>query len=126
MLRNIQSPARQGVYWPIASHETDEHLTGANFVNGLPIYRRTVLVPGALNSSTLTIGALAGVMQFLVTASWTGLDVDNDTFRYMRASTQNGLDVVQSTGAVTIFHQGFDFSGEFIVLTLEYTKLGGN
>ena len=126
MIRTRQAPSRPDIYYPVASHQAAEHPIGANFVNGNPIFRRTELVPGGLNSSTITIADLAGVMQFLVTASWTGLDVDNDTFRFMRASTNNGLDVVQSTGAIEIFHQGFDFSGEVIVLILEYTKVSGN
>ena len=126
MIRDRQAPSRPEIFYPVATHQTAEHLMGANFVNGQPIFRRTGVIPGGLNSSTETIAALAGVMQFLVTASWTGFDDSNDEFLFMRASTVNGLSFNVVTGLLTIFHQGFDFSNEFMVFTLEYTKLPGN
>lgn len=126
MLRTVQAPSRAEIFYPVASHDSEEHLTGCNFINGFPIFRRTFLVAGGNGASSVTIADLANVLQFLVTASWTALDFDDGKFLFMRAGSINGLEVTQATGFVEVFHQTINLTNEFLVVTLEYTKLGGN
>lgn len=122
MIRDREAPTRPEIYYPQASLQATEHPTGQNFVNGFPIYKRGLLIPGGNNTSTITEADLADVVQFLLSAAWTCLDAG--TFRFMRGNNA-GVDLVSATGAFTIQHQTFDFTGETVVLIVEYTKLGG-
>jgi len=97
-----------------------EHLTGVKWVDGKPIFRTVALLVGGNNTSSATLAALAGVVDVLNNARWAGRD--GADFRFMRGNNA-GVDLVFSTGLVTVQHQTFDFTGEIVGVILEYTKL---
>ncbi len=102
-----------------------ESKSQSTWVDGKPIFRRVVQFTGAANASIITVAALANAIGTLVNASWSVLDALN-----FRANASNsaaapapaGVEIVESTGAITINHDGYDFSTETVTLVLEYTK----
>ncbi len=107
------------------SYSLTERRTNGAWIDDKPIFRRVVLIPGAGNSSGITVAALANAIDTLVNASWSILE--GVTFHANRAddntgATQAGVDITESTGAITVFHSNQDYSGDTINLVLEYTK----
>jgi len=98
-----------------------EHRTGVKWIDGKPIFRTVAQLAGGNNTSSATLGALAGVIDVLNNARW-ACDDGPGTFRFMRGGN-SGVDLVQASGLVTVQHQTFDFTGETVGVILEYTKL---
>jgi len=102
-----------------------ESETQSRWVDSKPIFRRVVQFTGAADQSPNTVAALANVIETLITANWSVLD--GTSFRANAANSAaapapSGVAIVESTGAITIDHDGYDFSTETITLILEYTK----
>lgn len=102
-----------------------ESKTQSRWVDSKPVYRRVVQFTGAANISTTTVAELAALIDTLVTVSWSVND--GGTFRTNALNTAAttvlaGVAIVKSSGAITINHDGRDFSTETITLVLEYTK----
>ncbi len=97
----------------------------SRWVDSKPIFRRVVQFTGAANQSTTTVAALANLIDTIITSSWSVLD--GTSFRANAAASvaapaPSGVAIVEATGAITIDHDGYDFSTETVTLVLEYTK----
>jgi hypothetical protein len=123
MIRDIQAPTRPGIYYPVASLQAEIHPTGQNFVDGSPIFKCGLLLDGGNNTTVSTQPELAGIVRFMVGAAWSCNQAG--TIRYFRGGT-SGIDLVIATGEITIEHQTFNFTGEIVVIVLEFTQIGGN
>ncbi len=102
-----------------------ESETQSRWVDSKQLFRRVIQFTGAANVSTTTVAALANLIDTLVTANWSVLD--GTTFRANAANSAaapapSGVAIVEATGAITIDHDGYDFSTETVTLVLEYTK----
>ncbi len=102
-----------------------ESKTQSRFIDEKPVYRRVIQFTGAANVSTTTVGALANLISTLITANWSVLDgtvIRANAANSAAAPAPSGVSIVESTGAITIDHDGYDFSTETVTLILEYTK----
>ncbi len=102
-----------------------ESLTQKRWVDGKPIFRRVVALTGGNGTSTVTVAALANVIDVLIRADVTVLEATQ--FEYNRASdnataTESGVEIIEATGAITAFHSAQDYSSDGPLVILEYTK----
>jgi len=98
---------------------TGEQVTQSRWVDGKIIYRRAAVLVGGNGTSTLTIAALANVLETLVRAD---VSVNDGTNLEINSGSAVGVLVVEGTGAITATHTGQDYTGDDPVLVLEYTK----
>ena len=102
-----------------------ENKSQSTWVDGKPIFRRVVQFTGAANASINTVAALANAIDTLITANWSVLDgtvIRANAANSAVGPAPSGVAIVEATGAITIEHDGYDFSTETVTLVLEYTK----
>ena len=96
-----------------------ESLSQKRWTDGKPIFRRVVALTGGSGTSTVTVAALANLIETLVRADVTVNDGTNLEFNN---GTAVGVLIVEATGAITATHAGQDYTGDGPELILEYTK----
>lgn len=109
-------------------YRTTETKTDSLWVDDRPVFRRVVAIAGGAQNSSVTVAALANLIGTIVSASWSVLD--GTTFLANRAAplvaatelTETGVEIIEATGAITVYHSNFDLTGDTVYLVLEYTK----
>ena len=100
-------------------YETGESKTNSLFTDGKPVFRRVVALTGGNGTSTVTVAALANLIDVLVRAD---VSVNDGTNLEMNNGTAVGVLIIEATGAITATHAGQDYTGDAPIVILEYTK----
>lgn len=109
-------PVRRHIEMP---HDADEHLTGSQWVDGKPIYRRVISMDNGGNGLTEVQLDLSFIETVIRAEAW--LNTATNVWQAMAGSVY--IDTILA-GSITVNHQGINMSGRpQPQCVIEYTKV---
>lgn len=101
-------------------YSVEEHGPIGTWINGKPIFRIVVLIPGGVGLSQVIVPVLDEIVEEITRASWS---VVNGMNLSVNTGTEVAINLDFITAQLSVTHTGDDFTGLTVTAILEYTKI---